>query len=87
MGDQRPQITAAFVALSVKAHEVRHVTYVFPKTVALLTCTTETFWEELRLSGEGPQFVRYHGYDWFLLADVQDWFVANVWHEAEVGHG
>lgn len=86
MGEQRPQITAAFITLSIRVHAIRHTTYIFPKTVAKLTETTESFWEDLRLSGEGPQLFHYEGYDWFLFADVQDWLVANVCSETEVAH-
>ena len=86
MTAETPKVTAAFIAVSIKAHHISHITYIFPKTVALLTCTSEAFWEELCKSGKGPQLVHYNELDWFLLADVQDWFVANVCGTSEAGH-
>jgi hypothetical protein len=86
MTDKAPQITPAFIAVSIHAHEVRRAAYIFPRTVAMLTDSSESFWEALQASGKGPQLVHYRGYQWYVLAEVQEWLVANICSDPEVRH-
>ncbi|SMY07241.1 hypothetical protein [Flavimaricola marinus] len=81
-----PQITPAFIAVSIHAHEVRRTTYILPRTVAILTNTSEAYWDALQASGKGPQLVHDHDYEWYVLAEVQEWLDANVCSDRGTRH-